>query len=71
MINPDWTSQGKSVSQLIEELQTFENQDMEVRISVDGGETSVPISLVAKSNGKYAVLRNCQNIPTVIRHSEN
>ena len=50
MINPPWTSKGKSVAQLIEELQTFENQEMEVRISVDGGETSVPISLVAKSN---------------------
>lgn len=68
MINPPWTSKGKSVAQLIEELQTFENQEMEVRISVDGGETSVPISLVAKSNGKYATLQNCQDVPTVIHH---
>ena len=68
MINPDWTSKGKSVAQLIEELQTFENQEMEVRISVDGGETSVPISLVAKKSGKYATLQNCQDIPTIVRH---
>ena len=68
MINPDWTSRGKSVAQLIEELRTFENQQMEVRISLDGGETSVPISLVVRSNGKYAVLKNCQDVPTVVRH---
>lgn len=68
MINPDWTSRGKTVAQLIEELMTFEDQNMEVRISVDDGETSLPISLVGKSNGKYAVLRNCQDVPTVIHH---
>ncbi len=68
MINPDWTSKGKSVAQLIEELRTFESQEMEVRISLDGGDTSVPISLVGKSNDEYAVLQNCQDVPTVIRH---
>ena len=68
MINPDWTSRGKTVAQLIEELQTFENQHMEVRISLDDGATSFPISLVGKSNGKYAVLRNSQDVPTPIRH---
>ena len=68
MINPDWTSRGKSVAQLIEELRTFENQEMEVRISLDGGETSVPISLVGKANDEYAVLQNCQDVPVVIHH---
>jgi len=68
MINPDWTSKGKTVAQLIQELQTFENQQMEVRISLDGGDTSFPISLVGKSNGKYAVLRNCQDVPTAVHH---
>ena len=68
MINPDWTSKGKSVAQLIKELQTFENQELEVRISVDDGDTSVPISLVIRSNGKYAVLKNSQDVPTVIQH---
>ncbi|MGE8224370.1 MAG: hypothetical protein ACN6RK_01170 [Stenotrophomonas sp.] len=68
MINPDWTSKGKTVAQLIEELRTFENQEMEVRISLDGGDTSYPISLVGKSNGKYAVLQNCQDVPTAAQH---
>lgn len=68
MINPDWTSCGKSIAQLIKELQTFEDQDMEVRISIDGGDTSIPISLVGKSNGKYAILKNCQDFKTVIQH---
>jgi hypothetical protein len=68
MNNPDWTSCGKNVAQLIEELRTFENQDLEVRISLDGGATSVPISLVAKSGGKYALLKNCQDEPAVIDH---
>jgi hypothetical protein len=64
----DWEGRGKTVSQLIEELLTFENQGIEVRISLDGGDTSVPISLVVKSNNKFAVLRNCQEIPTFINH---
>ena len=68
MTNPDWTSKGKTVAQLIRELQTFENQEMEVRISVDDGDTSLPISLVIRSNGRYAVLKNCQDIPTIVHH---
>jgi len=69
MINPDWTSKGKTVAHLIEELRSFENQEMEVRISLDGGETSFPISLVGKLSGKYAVLLNCQDVPTAVRHT--
>lgn len=68
MANPKWTSKGKTVAQLIEELSTFENQNMEVRISIDDGETSLPISLVGKSQGKYALLKNCEELPTVLRH---
>ena len=68
MNNPDWTSKGKTVAQLIEELQTFEDRELEVRISLDGGKTSYPISLVGKSNGKYAVIRNSQDEPTAINH---
>lgn len=56
------------MAQLIEELLTFENQQMEARISVDGGETSLPISLVGKSNGKFALVLNCQDVPTPIKH---
>ena len=68
MTNPEWTSRGKTVAQLIEELRTFENQEMEARISLDDGDTSFPISLVGKLSGKYAVLLNCQDVPTPIHH---
>lgn len=68
MINPDWTSRGKTVAQLIEELRTFENQNMEVRISLDDGATSFAISLVGKSGGNYALLMNSQDVPTAVRH---
>jgi hypothetical protein len=68
MINPEWTSKGKTVAHLIEELRTFENQEMEVRISLDGGGTSFPISLVGRLGGKYAVLMNCQDAPTAVNH---
>lgn len=70
MKNPDWTSKGNTVADLIRELLSFEDQEMEVRISLDGGDTSLPISLVGKSNGRYAVLQNCQDIPTPITHRD-
>ena len=70
MKNPEWTSRGKTVAGLIKELLSFEDQEMEVRISLDGGDTSLPISLVGKSNGKYAVLQNCQDTPLPIRHRD-
>lgn len=68
MANPAWTSRGKSVAQLIDELRTFEDQSMEVRISMDQGATSLPISLVGRVEGKFAVLMNCEDEPTLIRH---
>ncbi len=71
MAEPAWTGRGKSVADLIKELQTFEDQSLEVRISTDGGDTSLPISLVGKSlcNGRScATLQNCQDEPTPIRH---
>lgn len=68
MIIPDWTSRGKTVAHLIKELLTFENQELEVRISLDDGATSFPISLVGKAKGGYAVLTNSQDVPTPIRH---
>jgi len=58
------------VAQLINELRTFEDQEMEVRISIDGGVTSLPISLVGKVDGKFAVLQNCQDAPTVVEHGK-
>lgn len=38
----------KTVKQLIEELKTFENQELIVMISDDGGETLKPVKLVGK-----------------------
>ena len=57
---PEWVIRGKTIRQLIKELQAFENQDLEVHISLDGGETHKCISLVMKRDGK-AVLANCEN----------
>lgn len=58
----DWTSRGKTIAELIQELQSFEDQSLEVRISVDHGRTTVPISLVAKLGGQ-AVLLNAEERP--------
>ena len=49
--NPKWTTKGKTISQLIDELKSFENQELLVEISIDGGSTHRPISLVKKTNG--------------------
>ena len=61
--NPEWVTRGKTIKQLIKELQTFENQDLEVQISVDGGESFKCISLVGKHNEgdtQYCGLKNCE-----------
>jgi len=57
--NPEWVVRGKTIRQLMKELQTFENQDVEVRISMDEGETTKPISLVGRQDG-CCVLMNCE-----------
>ncbi|MGQ8920204.1 hypothetical protein ACUUYP_22655 [Pseudomonas lundensis] len=57
--NPEWVLKGKKISQLIEELQSFENQDLLVEISLDGGNTHKPISLVKKS-GDVCLLVNSE-----------
>ena len=41
---PEWVIQGKSIKQLIKELESFEDQNLLVEISFDDGETSKPIS---------------------------
>ena len=48
---PEWTTKGKTNSQLIDEPTSFENQELLVEISIDGGSTHRPISLVKKTNG--------------------
>lgn len=67
-LKADYTSRGKTVEQLIKELKTLENQQLEVRISIDGGETSLPISIIGKSENQYALIINCQETPTIIKH---
>ncbi len=49
--NPRWVNRGKTIRELIDELETFEDQDLPVEISVDNGGTRKPISLVKKSKG--------------------
>jgi hypothetical protein len=70
MIEPDadWTSRGKTVEQLIKELKSFENQQLEVRISIDGGDTSYPVSILTKRQNKYAMIENHQEKPSIIKH---
>ena len=68
MTSSVWASRGKTIAGLIRELQSFEDQTLEVRISLDGGATSLPISLVGKLGNKYAVLMNAEETPTPIEH---
>ena len=49
---PEWVTKGKTIRQLISELQSFENQDLEVKLSVDAGESYKCISLVGKDEDK-------------------
>ena len=56
---PSWVTRGKTIRELIEELQSFENQDLFVEISLDDGDTHKPISLVMKS-GDLCLLVNCE-----------
>lgn len=73
MINleADFTGRGKTVAQLIKELKSFENQQLEVRISIDGGETSYPVSILTKRENKYAMIENCQDEPSIMTHDPN
>ncbi len=48
---PDWITRGKTVRQLISELSTFQNQDLEVLMTLDNSETLHRISLVGKEAG--------------------
>ena len=41
-----------TIPHLITALQSFENQELEVRISVDGGQTNRPISFVGNNRGR-------------------
>ncbi|AUF95483.1 MULTISPECIES: hypothetical protein [unclassified Pseudomonas] len=52
----DWENRGKTVAELIAELKTFGDQHLKVEISFDEGETSRPISIVVKRDGKCLLL---------------
>lgn len=55
---PDWVLRGKTIRQLIAELRTFEDQDLLVEVSLDGGATHRPISLVKKSGSKCLLVNS-------------
>jgi hypothetical protein len=57
---PEWVYRGKSIRGLIQELQCFEDQEIEVQISIDDGDTRKPISLV-KNNGGQCLLVFCDD----------
>jgi hypothetical protein len=48
---PDWMAKGKTIAGLIQELRTFDDQELEVRISTDDGVTTHLISLVGRQDG--------------------
>jgi hypothetical protein len=56
--NYDISNRGKTIRTLIKELQSFENQDLEIKMSFDCGETSMSVGLIGKINN-CCVLMNC------------
>jgi hypothetical protein len=54
-----WGAASKNISQVIEELQTFEDQALTVMVSSDGGKTFMPVKLIGKgfaNNETYCTL---------------
>jgi hypothetical protein len=58
--NNNISNRGKTIRTLIKGLQSFENKNLEVKISFDYGESSMSIGLVGKINNE-CVLMNCEN----------
>jgi hypothetical protein len=56
--HPEWITKGKSISQLIKELGTYEDQNLEVRLTFDGGQTHKPISILTRRDG-FAMIEYC------------
>ncbi len=52
---------GRTIRELIEELKTFENQELEVRLSIDDLVSNKPISIVGKNNN-YCMLVYCNDV---------
>lgn len=57
--NSDIQNRGKTIRNLIKELESFENQDLEVKISLNCGDTNYSIGLVGKIDN-CCVLMNCE-----------
>jgi hypothetical protein len=55
---PEWVTKGKNITQLIKELGTFEDQNLEVRLTFDGGTTHKPISILTRRDG-FAMMEYC------------
>ena len=48
----EWGEKDKNIAQVIDELKTFEDQDLTVMVSSDGGETLKPVKLLGKEFDK-------------------
>lgn len=48
----EWVEKDKSIAQVIDELKTFEDQNLTVMVSSDGGETLRPVKLLGKEFDK-------------------
>jgi hypothetical protein len=68
--NIDWCSRGKSIAGLIAELRSFEDQSLEVRLSIDEGCTSYVISMVGKFDNR-CLLVNCEEEPRGQQSTKN
>ena len=59
-IQNKWGAKEKSIAQIIEELNTFEDQELMVMVSSDGGKTLKPVKLLGrefdKDNKAYCTL---------------
>jgi hypothetical protein len=51
-----WNRHGKTIAELIKELQSFDDKELVVEISVDAGSNRFPISLVGKSEGHCVIM---------------
>jgi len=58
---PDWVTRGKTIRQLIEELRSFADQDLEVRISLDYGDTHSGVSIIERSGERFCLLVNAED----------
>ena len=48
----EWGEKDKNIAQVIDELKTFEDQELMVMVSSDGGKTLKPVKLLGKEFDK-------------------